>query len=81
MNADYIPFGLWWPTPLRERIDRWATSGKATCIPLLPEDYVKLSDDKRVTTEAKYNLPVTILGGQTALDEYLKKDDEDKEES
>ena len=78
MKADYVPFGIWWPTPLRERIDRWATSGKATCIPLLPEDYVKLSDDRRAATEAKYNLPVTILGGQEALDKYLKTDEEEE---
>ena len=73
MNANYVPFGIWWPTALKDRIDRWATSGKASCIPLLPEDYVKLSDDKREATEARYNLPVTILGGQKALEDFLKQ--------
>ena len=79
MNADYVPFGIWWPTPLKERIDRWATSGLAKSIPLLPEDYVKLSDGKREATEAKYNLPVTILGGQKALDDFLKLGEKEEE--
>lgn len=79
MKADYVPFGIWWPTPLRERIDRWATSGLAKSIPLLPEDYVRLSDDKRATVEAKYNLPVTVLGGQKALDDFLKLGEKEEE--
>ena len=72
-----FPFGLWNPTPVKERIDRWATSGQATSIPLLPQDYLKIDVE---AIEAKYNLPVKILGGQQALIDYLKSDDEVEDE-
>ena len=53
-------------TPLMDRIDRWATSGKAKSIALHPEDWDRIGEKKRVTLEAKYNLPVVCLGGQKA---------------
>ena len=31
------------PTPLSERMDRWAESGKATKLPLHPQDYYALA--------------------------------------
>lgn len=66
--------------PLAERIDRWATSGKATKIPLLPEDYVKVAK-KVEAIEEQYNLPVTIIGGQKAMNIYLRLTEEmEKEE-
>ena len=60
-------------TPLADRIDRWATSGKATKILLHPEDYLKLSDSKREKIEKQYNLPVIALGGERGLQDYLKR--------
>ncbi len=57
-------------TPLDERIDRWATSGKATRIFLHPEDFIKVA--KKVDTiEAKYNLPVEVIGGEKALKAFI----------
>jgi hypothetical protein len=57
-------------TPLDERIDRWATSGKATRILLHPEDFIKVA--KKVDTiEAKYNLPVEVIGGEKALKAFI----------
>ena len=60
-------------TPLAERIDRWATSGNATRILLHPEDYLKISDNKRVKIEAQYNLPVEPLGGERGIRDYLNR--------
>lgn len=68
-------------TPLEERIDRWATSGKANRIVLHPSDYIKLSDTKRETIAAKYNLPVEVLGGDRAIGEFLSRNkNEEKRE-
>jgi len=67
-------------TPLETRIDRWATSGKATKILLHPEDYLKLNETKREKLTAKYNLPVEVLGGARGIQIYLnrrEKDDDD----
>ena len=61
--------------PLAERIDRWATSGKATKIPLLPEDYVKIAK-KVEAIEEEYKLPITIIGGQKAMNTYLRLTEE-----
>ena len=59
-------------TPLMERIDRWATSGKANSILLHPEDYLKIQG-KKDQIETKYNLPIVILGGARGLQEYLNR--------
>jgi len=60
-------------TPLEDRIDRWATSGKATSILLHPEDYLRLSETKREKIGAKYNLPVVALGGDRGIRDYLNR--------
>ena len=53
-------------TPLMDRIDRWATSGKAKSILLHPEDYDRIGEKKRATLEAKYDMPVKCVGGEKA---------------
>jgi hypothetical protein len=60
-------------SPLEDRIDRWATSGKATRILLHPEDFLRLSETKRETIGAKYNLPVEALGGARGIREFLNR--------
>ena len=70
---------LMFQEPVEDRIDRWATSGKATKIPLLPEDYVKIKR-KQDILETKYGMPITILGGTRALNEYLHNLDEVEKE-
>ena len=68
-------------TPLETRIDRWATSGRATKILLHPEDFLRLNETKREKLTAKYNLPVEALGGKRALNDFLRLTEEnDKEE-
>ena len=69
-------------TPLMDRIDTWATSGKATKILLHPEDWDKLNESKRAKIEAQYNLPVICLGGQKAYIDWKHrtKSEEDREE-
>jgi len=69
-------------TPLEDRIDRWATSGKATRILLHPEDYLRLSETKREKIGAKYNLPVDALGGDRGSRDFLNRQMslEDREE-
>ena len=57
-------------TSLDERIDRWATSGKATRILLHPEDFIKVAK-KIDSIEAKYNMPVEALGGEKGLKAYI----------
>ena len=60
-------------TPLEDRIDRWATSGNATRILLHPEDWDRLSDNKRERVASKYNLPVECLGGDRGYFEWQKR--------
>ena len=60
-------------TPLEDRIDRWATSGNAKQILLHPEDYLRLNETKREKLSEKYDLPVTALGGDRGIMDYLKK--------
>ena len=64
-------------TPLAERIDRWATSGKATRILLHPEDFIKVNVDKLTQ---KYNLPVEPLGGARGLQDYLNRNVKDPDD-
>ena len=68
-------------TPLKDRIDRWATSGNATRILLHPEDYLKLNETKREKLTAKYNLPVEVLGGARGVQQYLNRRDKDDDDS
>lgn len=58
-------------TPLEERIDRWATSGKATRILLHPKDFLKVAK-KIDAIEEKYNLPVEALGGEKGLKSFIQ---------
>ena len=68
-------------TPLKDRIDRWATSGNATKILLHPEDYLKVSDSKREKLTAKYDMPVEVLGGAKGIKDYLlKRNTEDEQD-
>ena len=60
-------------TPLEDRIDRWATSGKATRILLHPEDYLRISDNKRAKYEAKYRMPVEPLGGERGIRDFMNR--------
>jgi hypothetical protein len=60
-------------TPLMDRIDRWATSGKATRILLHPEDYLRLSDKKVEKISSQYNMPVEPLGGEKGIQDYLNR--------
>ena len=53
-------------TPLMDRIDRWATSGKAKSILLHPEDWDRIGDKRRASLEAKYGIPMVCLGGDKA---------------
>ena len=66
-------------TPLEERIDRWATSGNAKQILLHPEDFIKVKK-KQDIIETKYGMPVTVLGGNRALNEYLRNSEEVEKE-
>lgn len=61
-------------TPLVERIDRWATSGKARSILLHPSDFFVLSKAGHVDTmKQKYDLEVRCLGGEKGLKEWMKE--------
>ena len=57
-------------TPLMDRIDRWATSGKAKSILLHPEDFDRIGEKKKATLEAKYGLPIVCVGGDKAYFEW-----------
>ena len=70
---------LMFKEPVEDRIDRWATSGKATKIPLLPEDYIKIKR-KQDILETKYGMPITVLGGNRALNEFLRNSEEVEKE-
>ena len=61
-------------TPLSERIERWALSGKATRIPLHPSDYWVLDRAGLIDKiSEKYSLDITCLGGENALKKFLKE--------
>jgi RNA binding exosome subunit len=47
--------------------------------PLLPEDYVKIKR-KQDILETKYGMPITILGGNRALNEFLHNNEEVEKE-
>ena len=61
-------------TPLAERIDRWATSGKAKSILLHPSDYYVLSSANLIEKISnKYSLEIKCLGGEDGLKEWMKE--------
>jgi hypothetical protein len=71
-------------TPLAERIERWAKSGKANSIPLHPQDYYLLEKKQGLIEkiEAQYNLEVRCLGGEAGMKLYMSdKKEEGEEES
>ena len=73
---------LYRPTPLSERIERWATSGKARSIPLHPSDYFALSKSNLVDkVSEKYGLEITCLGGEKGLQGWIKDRITDKEQN
>ena len=53
-------------TPLDDRIER-SVNPQSTRIILHPEDYLKLSETRMKKIEAKYGLPIEILGGEDGL--------------
>lgn len=68
-------------TPLAERINRWATSGKATKIPLHPRDYYVLSNANLIDkVSAQYGLEVTCLGGEEGLKKFIRENTRGSEE-
>ena len=61
-------------TPLAERIERWATSGKATKIPLHPKDYWTLDRAGLIDkVSEQYKLDVVCLGGEAGLKKWAKE--------
>ena len=61
-------------TPLAERIERWAKSGKAKSIPLHPSDYYVLSSANLVDKiSEKYSLEIKCLGGENGLKDWMKE--------
>ena len=61
-------------TSLAERIERWATSGKATKIPLHVSDYWVLDRAGLIDkVSEKYSLDITCLGGENALKKFVRE--------
>jgi hypothetical protein len=64
--------------PLNDRIER-SVNPESTRIILHPEDFLKLSDNRKAKIEAKYGLPIEILGGEDGLKWHIlngKSEDE-----
>jgi hypothetical protein len=64
--------------PLNDRIER-SVNPESTRIILHPEDFLKLSDSRKAKIEAKYGLPIEILGGEDGLKWHIlngKSEDE-----
>ena len=73
---------LYRPTPLSERLDRWANSGKATKLPLHPQDFFALSKANLVEkVSEQYGLEITCLGGEQGLQNWIKDRITDKEQN
>ena len=69
--------------PLNGRIER-SVNSESTRIILHPEDYLKLSETRMKKIEAKYGLPIEVIGGEEGLKWHIlngKSEDEveDKE--
>ena len=52
--------------PLNDRIER-SVNSESTRIILHPEDYLKLSETRMKKIEAKYGLPIEVIGGEEGL--------------
>jgi hypothetical protein len=69
--------------PLNDRIER-SVNPESTRIILHPEDFLKLSDSRKAKIEAKYGLPIEILGGEDGLKWHIlngKSEDEVEDNS
>ena len=53
-------------TPLNDRIAR-SVKPESTRIILHPEDYLRLSETRMKKIEAKYGIPVEVIGGESGL--------------
>ena len=53
-------------TKLNDRIER-SINSESTRIILHPEDFLKLSDSRKAKIEAKYGLPIEVIGGEEGL--------------
>ena len=53
-------------TPLDDRIAR-SVKPESKRVLLHPEDYLKLSETRMKKIEAKYGIPVEVLGGEAGL--------------
>lgn len=73
---------FYYKTPLHTRMTRWVETGKATKIPLHPQDYYVLSARNLVEKmEEEFKLPITCLGGEESLKKWIKESiDKSKEE-
>ena len=61
-------------TSLAERIERWATSGRAKSLPLHPKDYWTLDRAGLIDkVSAQYGLDVVCLGGERGLKQWTKE--------
>lgn len=61
-------------TPLSERLERWATSGKANKLALHPQDYYTLDRAGLIDkVSEKYSLDVVCLGGDAGLKKWTKE--------
>ena len=68
-------------TSLSERIERWATSGKAQSLPLHPKDYWTLDRANLIDkVSEQYGLPVTCLGGEEGLKKFIRENTKGSEE-
>ena len=56
-------------TPLDDRITR-SVKPESTRIILHPEDYLRLSETRMKKIEAKYGIPVEVIGGEAGLQWY-----------
>ena len=68
-------------TPLNDRIER-SVNSESTRIILHPEDYLKLSETRMKKIEAKYGLPIEVIGGEEGLKWHIlngKSEDEVEE--
>ena len=67
--------------PLNDRIER-SVNSESTRIILHPEDYLKLSETRMKKIEAKYGLPIEVIGGEEGLKWHIlngKSEDEVEE--
>jgi hypothetical protein len=65
---------FYYKTPLHTRMTRWAESGKATKMPLHPQDYYVLSAAGLVEKMSEeFKMDITCLGGEASLKKWIKE--------